>query len=499
MWAGQWRQTAWASLGEAWDVIIIGGGITGAGLAREAARAGLRTLLVEQRDFAWGASSRSSKLVHGGLRYLPQGHVRLVRDSARERERLLIQAPGLVEPVGFLLISRRGDRPGLLVNRVGLAVYDRLAGRRTSRAYSAPELLELAPRLEPGALIGGIGYGEAWTDDARLVLRTLGEAVADGAVAFNYVVAEQLLRRGDQVAGVRLRDGLDDRTADVYGRVVVNATGPWADRLSDQVGVPARLRPLRGSHLAFPDWRLPLAQGIGFLHPIDRRYVFVLPWEGATVVGTTDLDHDQPLTDEPTVTPAEVAYLMAAVTSQFPALNLTLDDVVSTWSGVRPIIAGGRDAPSREGRDYAIWEDHGLVTVTGGKLTTYRLMASAVLARLAARYPDWQHLARPANEPPAEPIGAAPAGGVALSQARWRRLSGRLGSAGAAALVATARSGELDSIPGTPYLWAELRWAARLEGVVHLDDLLLRRLRLGLLSPALSLFYRIADISKLAS
>lgn len=505
MWHGNWRDDIWARLDQAWDVIVVGGGITGAGILREATRLGLRTLLVERRDFAWGASSRSSKLVHGGLRYLKQGRIRLTRSSVREREHLLHDAPGLIDPLGFLLTVYKGSRPSRWTFKAGLSIYDLLARRWQHRYFRRDAFEMLAPHIAHLGLKGGFRYGDAQTDDARLTLRIIREAVADGGVAINYVAAEKLLwDAGNEPAhtsspGIRLRDMTQPRTVEIHARVVINATGAWADRLRGEAGAAMKIRPLRGSHLVFPAWRLPVAQAVGFMHPIDRRPVFILPWEGATLAGTTDVDHGDPLDDEPRISPQEVAYLMAAIEHQFPSLGLTLDDITSTFAGVRPVLDTGKADPSHESRDHAIWNDDGVVTVTGGKLTTFRLIALDVLKAARPRLPGTP--APDANVPVLKPIdmdllkGVEPARRHALDEAARRRLLGRYGS-DAPALIDAAQPGELELIPGTHALWAELRWAARAEGVVHLDDLLLRRVRLGLLLPrgGASLLPRIRSI-----
>jgi glycerol-3-phosphate dehydrogenase len=494
MWEGNWRDEIWSRLGQSqpgqeWDVIVVGGGITGAGILREAARLGLRCLLVDRHDFGWGTSSRSSKLVHGGLRYLKERKLRLTRACVHERERLLEEGPGLIDPLGFLLATYEGDRPGRWTYGAGLSVYDLLALQWSHRHYSAEDFQMLAPHISQAGLKGGFRYGDAQTDDARLVLRVIREAVADGAVALNYVAADGVLRDETQqdmaVTGVRLRDEANrspssGRIMDVYGRVVINATGAWADELRGQIGAPARIRALRGSHLIFPSWRLPVAQAVSFLHPMDRRPVFIFPWEGITLVGTTDVDHDQRLEDEPRIGPGEVAYLMAAVEAQFPSLRLTLDDVISTFAGVRPVIGTGKADPSKESRDHVVWEENGLLTVTGGKLTTFRLIALDALEAVSHRLPDLP----PMDEtvPVLNPVDVELPGAEDLDEGGRRRLLGRYG-AEAPALVAAARPGELELIPGTQTLWAELRWAARAEGVVHLDDLMLRRARLGHVLP----------------
>lgn len=519
IWNMQWRQRSWAQLGllsldqeaaaqgssdkasadRGWDIIVIGGGITGAGILREATRLGLKVLLVDQRDFAWGTSSRSSKLVHGGLRYLKEGKVSLTRDSVRERQRLLGEGPGLIDPLGFLLTNYQGDSPGRWVFRAGLSVYDLLALQWSHRRYTPEELRLLAPHISQEGLEGGLQYGDAQTDDARLVLRIIREAVRDGGMALNYVGAQGLLRdEKDQVVGVRLVDMSprkpgDERirevvSRDVYARVVINATGAWADRLRGQLGENPVIRPLRGSHLVFPTWRLPVAQAISFLHPLDHRPVFILPWEGITLVGTTDVDHNEGTEsaawdNEPRVSAEEVSYLMAAVDAQFPSLRLGLDDVIACFAGIRPIIASGTADPSRESRDHVVWQEHGLLTVTGGKLTTFRLIALDALKAVQPRLP---HMPEPNRKAPVlDQVDMTSLAGIresGLDDGVRKRLLGRYG-AEAQALMAAAQAGELKQVPGTQTLWAELRWAARAEGVVHLEDLLLRRVRLGLLLP----------------
>jgi glycerol-3-phosphate dehydrogenase len=486
VWSRHWRDEAWAQLetgGRKWDLIVVGGGITGAGIFREATRLGLYSLLVEKRDFGWGTSSRSSKLVHGGLRYLKERKLRLTRASVHERERLVHQGPGLIDPLGFLLATYEGDRPGRWIYGAGLSVYDLLALQWTHEHYSADDFQMLAPHISRDGLTGGFRYGDAQTDDARLVLRVIREAVADGGLALNYVAAEELLRGPDHaspVEGVRLQDQVTGRHLEVSGRVVINATGAWADHLREQVGAVPRIRPLRGSHLIFPGWRLPVAQAISFLHPLDRRPVFIFPWESITLVGTTDVDHHQPLDEEPRISGEEVAYLMAAVEAQFPALQLGLEDIVSTFAGVRPVIGTGHMDPCKESRDHVIWEESGLLTVTGGKLTTFRLIALDALRSVRKRLPELP----PVDDevPVLNQVDVELPGAGHLDEETRRRLLGRY-AIDAPALVLAAEAGELEVVPSTETLWAEVRWAARAEGVVHLDDLLLRRVRLGHLLP----------------
>lgn len=474
------RRDEWSGLRASYDLLIAGGGITGAGIALEAARAGLSVLLVEQGDFASGTSSRSSKLVHGGLRYLAEGNVKLTWEAVRERDRLLSEAPGLVEPIGFLFAVHRGDRPGPALVGTGLAVYDLIARRGRHARLTREEFLFRAPHAGAPGLQGGFSYSDATTDDARLVLRVIFEAEAEGAQVLNYVRCEGLLREKGTVFGAVLRDLVTGDEREVHAAAVVNATGAWADRLRGEVGGRPRIRPLRGSHLLFPAWRFPAAQAVTFRHPEDGRPLFAYPWEGLTLLGTTDLDHPASLDEEPSVAPVEAAYLLEAARAAFPSLSLTERDAVSSFAGVRPVIGTGKARPSEESRDHVLWEEAGLLTVTGGKLTTFRLIALDALKLLRRRLPALSRVGADARIFRMDGIGLPTLPG--LDTAAARRLAGRHGRA-AASVVSGARPGELEAIPGTPYLWAELRQAVRAEKVVRLDDLLLRRVRAGILLP----------------
>lgn len=468
------------TLREHWDLIVIGGGITGAGILLEAARAGLSVLLLEKNDFAAGTSSRSSKLVHGGLRYLRQGRFFLTRAAVVERERLLTEAPGLVDPSHFLVPLYAGRPPGRSSLRIGLTIYDRIAGRRTHQYHTAAALREWMPALRPTGLRGGFGFEDAQTDDARLVLRLIQEAEAHGATACNYTAVHSIHRsRAGQVAAVTAVDGRTGLHRRLNSRAVINATGVWAQGLHRPPTARRHLRPLRGSHLVLPARRLPLPTAVSFSHPADGRAVFVLPWEGAALVGTTDLDHRPPLDEEPRPSIAEIDYLLAAANHICPDARLGLDDAVCAFAGVRPVVGRGDRAPSQESRDHVVWARDGLVTVTGGKLTTFRRLAGDALKAVTPwlpRKPD------PVGRKPVfsfRPDPSIPVPGIPPQVAR--RLIGRYGPA-AAALCHAAAAGEREPIPDTPVLWAELPYVAG-ERVHHLTDLLMRRVRLGILLP----------------
>ena len=507
------------------DLLVIGGGIAGAGVALEASRRGVAVMLVEARDFAWGSSSRSSKLVHGGLRYLREGAFALTRESVRERGRLLQDAPGLVEPQRFLMGHYEGRSPSRRTMAAGLAIYDAMAHQRTRAFHTPAQLHVLAPHVATDGLLGASSYLDAKTDDARLVMRVLQEAQQHGARVFNRAAVKSLLRAGDAdmplsslsaegSAGIRPGTVVGARiegegfTGHVRARCVVNATGFWADGLRRGLGAPM-LRPLRGSHLVFPLWKLPVAQSVSLLHPRDGRPVFATPWEGVALVGTTDLDHHDDPDVEPAISAAETAYLLEALRHAFPRLDLRAADAICSYAGVRPVVddaTGGGD-PSKAPREHVVRDERGLITVTGGKLTTFRVNALDALRHAApylAAAPGRGGFAPTViagGEPGAEawtamsasdfayrvadPIFAPQPESPALSalpHGLRGRLIGRFGHH-APALLREAAPADLETVSGTSTPWAELHWALRHEQVRHLDDLLLRRTRLGLLLP----------------
>jgi len=486
-WNQSWRKQSWSELeSSAWDVIIVGGGITGAGIFREAVNAGLRTLLVEQHDFSFGTSSRSSKLVHGGMRYLRNRQFSVTRESVHERQWLLRAAPHLVTPLSFLLPHYNHYSVSRSALHTGIIIYDVMGRIWKHRSYKPQQIANAIPFLDQHGISGAFHYYDAEVDDSRLVLRLLREGAALGGTALNYAKVERFLRtRNGTVCGVQLRDFSDmehRHTAAVQAAVVINASGPWSDELRAILNAPARLRKQRGSHLIFPHKIIPLQQAVTLYHPEDRRAMFALPWEGVTLIGTTDIDHAADLEaaqDEPCASQEEIQYLMQAARATFPDLDLTRDDILSTFAGIRPIINTGKALPSQESRAHLVWEEEGLLTITGGKLTVFRRMAWDVLQSVRSRLngkPPFPTRKRFFNKLPVLPAD------LPMSHEDWFYLAGRYGS-DTPHLIAAADTPDLTQIDPLPNLWAELRWAARSEAVVHLDDLLLRRVRLGLLLP----------------
>jgi glycerol-3-phosphate dehydrogenase len=503
---------------EEYDVLVIGGGITGAGVALDAASRGLRTALVDKGDFAAGTSSKSSKLVHGGLRYLQQREIGLVYESLAERQTLLRNAPHLVRPLPFLIPLFGHD--GVVHKAVArsfstaLWLYDMTGGWRIGsrhRRIDRQEALTHVPGLRADELVAGFLYMDAHADDARLTLAVLRTAVeGHGAVAANYARVTSLLAGADgMICGARLSPRVMPGTAgsfgdaaegpdfDVRARAVVNATGVWADevRALGKEGARPVLRPAKGVHLSVPADRLPC--DIAAVLPVhgDRRSIFVLPWPGSgrTYVGTTDTAYGGSL-DTPTCTPEDVDYLLTAVNRSTTAA-LTPADVSGVWAGLRPLLAAGhgRRVSSRTAdlsrRHSVRTAPDGLVTVTGGKLTTYRRMAEDTMGRVlqvlgsgsgAAKGSHTKRLrliGAPDGASGAEG-GAAPDGAAAIDH-----LASRYGTEAAAVrALAEGRPQLLEPVvDGLPYLGAEVVFAVRAEMAQSVEDVLARRCRAVLL------------------
>lgn len=463
-----------------WDLIIAGGGITGAGIAREAARRGQKVLLVERQDFAWGTSSRSSKMVHGGLRYIAAGDIKTTLHSVQERERLMTEAPGLVDQMSYLMAHYKGGFPGPFVFNSLLRIYDFFAGKKYRKFHKLEDFEFLSPQINEENLLGGTQFADAVTDDSRLVIRVLREAQEDGADVVNYLGVKSLLKEGSKVVGAVLENTENGELYRIKAKVVINATGAWGDEIRGEVSDKKHIRPARGSHIVVPSWRLPVGSAFTAMHPDDKRPIFIFPWEGRTVIGTTDIDNNGIDNSEVSMTRDELLYLMKVVNFQFPKSQLRENDIISSWAGVRPLVSSGALNPSKEKRNHSIWNDNGLVTVSGGKLTTFRLIALDVLKVAGSYLKNFD----------AKDFGADIFTKSAITHSSFvklpsyfqKRLLGHYGMDGNALLEQSCEiEDDFDVIPGAHAMWAELRWSARNEAVVHLDDLLLRRTRIGLL------------------
>ena len=483
MWTKSWRNSIWSQLEQDWDVIIIGGGITGAGVLREAVNAGLNCLLLEARDFSFGTSSRSSKLIHGGFRYLRNKQFDVTYESVREREWMLREARKLVTPLCFLMPNFESYHTSNFMFGFGVVLYDLMGTKWKHRSLKPEKVLEALPTLNTQGLSRIFEYFDAQMDDSRLVLRILQEACALGGTALNYAPVENLLKTADgQVCGVQVRDLThpDQPTLELKSKVVINCSGPWADQIRGHLNLENKIRKLRGSHLIFPKDKLPIPCGVTIMHPDDNRAMFALPWEGVSMIGTTDLDHDPEYENgEPFAVEEEINYILKALQATFPGLDTGREDMISSFAGLRPIISTGKANPSDESRAHGVLEEKGLYTITGGKITTFRVMAIEVLNRARA------HLPGTLQFPTRKRIFKRLPTGLETQELQKQDLAYLLGRYGnlTVEMLSCAQEDEKSRIDYLPNIWAELRWAARSEAVVHLDDLLLRRVRLGLLLP----------------
>ncbi len=494
------RREALAALtGELFDLAIVGGGITGAGVAREAALAGLRVALIEADDFASGTSSRSSRLVHGGVRYLEHGHVSMVFESSHERRVLLSLAPHLVRPLAFTWPVYRGARVPLWKVRAGLTLYDALALFRNQRheRLSRDDVLAREPALAAERLRGGARYWDAATDDARLTLTTAIAARELGAIVINHARAVAGIRDAPhaRLGGVEIEDTLRGERHAVRARVVVNATGPWSDTTAALTGDGAASHQVLGSagaHIAVPRHRVGNNDAVTLVSPIDGRVMFVLPAGAHAIIGTTERPaHSGP--DEIRATELDVDYLLRSVNGCFPNAQLRRDDVISAWAGIRPLAAtrAGEHSANTASREHAVsHREDGLVTVTGGKLTTYRAMAADVLAHARQDLSASKPLAHDAQLVRASESTVLPGGDIELldkavhgaqetvhDAAVAERLVHAYGSRWRNVWSYAQREHALATrvVDDLPYIAAEMVHAVEREMACTLSDVLIRR------------------------
>jgi glycerol-3-phosphate dehydrogenase len=504
------RAQALAALSEnEFDLVVVGGGITGAGVALDAATRGFSVALIERADFAAGTSSRSSKLVHGGLRYLQNFDLALVREALLERQLMVALAPHLVHPLPLVVPAFDGVRPDRLMG-VGLNLYDamsvdrdRLRSRRSEteswsperhRTISGEEVLELLPALAAREPTSGYLFYDCQTDDVRLVLTVLGEAERFGAVCANRVDAISLLDDGGHAYGVRARDRENGEELEIRDANVVNATGVWADELNDDTELP-RIRPSRGTHILLHHEDLPLVGGA--IVPADAgRTIFALPWLGRTLVGTTDLDYEGEL-DHVRPSGEDVNYLLSAI-NEFFGTSFGAENLAGAYAGVRPLISSGDPKKSVDiSRKAELYEaSSGMLTITGGKLTTWRRMAKLTVDRLVER-DSREAPCRTHEIPLGQRIAVEDLPRVeGVPEKSYAALAGRYGYAAREVLALAAERGELAQpiVPGLPDLLAEVTLAARREQARSIGDVLLRRTRLGLLAARELPVQRVADV-----
>ena len=486
------RALAWSAVQAApFDVLVVGGGITGAGVSRDAALRGLRVALVEADDWASGTSSRSSRLIHGGVRYLEHGHLHLVFEASRERRTLLTIAPHLVRPLRFTWPVYRGARIPRWKLRAGLLAYDALSLFRnvgTHHGASRRNILQREPQLRSEGLRGGARYWDASTDDVRLTLANVLSAAEAGAVVLNHVAVRAFAHDAQgRVTGAALVDGTSGHHAMVTAKVVVNCTGPWSDvtRQLDDGAAPGAVLGSKGVHIAVRRDRVPCQDALTLLHPDDGRVFFILPSAVHTIIGTTET----PATTGPAgvrANRADVAYLLRAANHYFPAADLRPAQVISAWAGIRPLVAHAGTTANDASREHHIGASaSGLLSVTGGKLTTYRAMAAEVvdaveraLGRSAltasvtgdAALPGAGDLSHAREMHAAADLIPDPALAAQLVRAygdRWRMVWGLV--------EREPHLGDrLDA--DLPYIAAEVMWAAVAEGAWTVADVLVRRM-----------------------
>jgi glycerol-3-phosphate dehydrogenase len=487
------REASWRELaGQHFDVLVIGGGVVGSGTALDAATRGLRVALVEARDLAAGTSSRSSKLFHGGLRYLEQLEFGLVHEALRERELMLTRlAPHLVKPVSFLypLHGRFWERPYVTA---GLTLYDVMAGGRAvprQKHLTRSGALRMAPALRPDSLIGAVRYYDAQADDARHTMTVARTAAHYGAVVRNSTQVIGFLREADRVSGVRVKDTENGEEAEISASVVINCTGVWTDELQQLAGGRGRfrVRASKGVHILVPRDRI--VSDTGIILRTEKSVLFIIPWGSHWLIGTTDTDWHLDLA-HPAATRGDIDYILEH-TNKVLVTPLTHDDIEGVYAGLRPLLAGESEQTSKLSREHAVARvAPGLVAIAGGKYTTYRVMAADAVDAAAVDIPrrvaqsitdkvpligaDGYHAL--VNQ--AEQIAAR----YGLHPHRVTHLLNRYGSLLHQVLALTDDHRELLSpIPGSPdYLQVEVVYAASHEGALHLDDVLARRTRISI-------------------
>lgn len=481
---------------QTFEVLVIGGGITGAGIARDAALRGFTVALLEKQDFASGTSGNSARIIHGGLRYIESLQFGVVAQACAERRILQTIAPHLVSPLPSLLPLPSDNGPRRSRIRLGFCVYDALALYRNlhvSQHLTAQQLAVAEPAISWRQGRDAIRYWERAVDDARLTLTTIQSACQSGAVALNYIEVISLLKSRGQVVGVGVRDGLTAKTFEVLAARVVNATGPWNDALRklDQTALAPNVRPNKGIHVAVPHTKFPIVGQVNFASAggSRQRMLYAVPWRNTSLIGTTDTDYADDL-ESVYALGDEVAWLLESVNRAFGEVNLSETDVVSTFAGLRPLVHGEGTTAYRATRDHQISiSNSGLISIVGGKLTTHRVMARDVMNVVSA------HLQRGAPcrtarvpldsgvetiEDVTTLVESARAMTTGLEEEVIRYLVSTYGSQCLAVLQLVAQDKGLGRriVMGLPYLYAEIHYAVRHEMAQTLNDVLIRRMRL---------------------
>lgn len=473
---------------EQFDILVVGGGITGAGIARDAAMRGFKTALIDKGDFASGTSSKSSRLVHGGVRYLEMFQFGLVFEASRERRVLWNIIPHLATPLPFLFPVYRDTTWHPQVINLGLWMYDALALFRNYRNHEWLSNSEIARRMKGfdcANINGGAYYYDGQVDDARLTLETIRSAHRYGAVIANYVQVAELIKERNRVVGVRAHDALSGGTIEVRARVVVNATGVWTDTLTqmDDPGSPKRMRPTKGIHIIVPREKLGGDSAVAFPNVNDGRLLYAIPWGKFQIIGTTDTDYTDDY-DHVHANSADVDYVIAAANHAFPATPITRADVISTYAGLRPLICQEGKSASKTSREHEIWTtESGLVSIAGGKLTTYRSMAEQCVDVVAKQLRDQfnivaKHSCLTAKISIVEGNGDTPNDN--LPRDVFEHLVHFHGPEAGRVIEIAKRAPQLARriCDDLPYIWAEIPYAVEQEMAMTITDVLERRLHL---------------------
>jgi glycerol-3-phosphate dehydrogenase len=487
-----------------YDVLVIGGGITGVCIARDAALRGFKTACVEKNDWAFGTSSRSSKLIHGGLRYLEMYEFHLVFEACRERRQLLLNAPHLVYPQAFTFPVYKDDKNGMLMIGLGLWLYDTLALFRNvqnHKMYGAEKTLEKEPGLDGERLKGSGIFYDCSTDDGRLTLAFALSAVDAGADCANYLKVTGFLKDGEKIRGVEVRDELSGEEFDIESRVVVNATGAWDDETCelDEPGAPTKLQLTKGAHIMIPRGRARTVNALPIVSPTDDRLMFIVPRGHFSLIGTTDTYYHDDL-DQPYATAEDVEYMLEALNHALPRAHVDKSDILSTYAGLRPLAMqeGGEDvAESQVSREHRIYQGHsGLLTIAGGKLTTARSMAEEMVDLVNHRLiSEYGIKAKRPCQTRNNPILGTPSEDT---EAKIRALASRvrfdddvlegLLKQGTDALKVLSMVEEDPSLadnlaPGIPHIKAQVKFAADGEMARTVDDFLIRRTEIYYTAP----------------
>lgn len=491
-----------------YDVVVVGGGITGAGIARDAALRGLSVALFEKNDYGSGTSSKSSKMIHGGLRYLEHGEIGLVFESVSERRVQSTVAPHLVRPLPFLIPIYVNNRVGLETMNLGLWIYDTLAlfrAPRMHKTFRGDKAKKLEPLLRSDDLRGALEYYDCFTDDARLVLENIIDAAGAGADCSSYteVIDIERERAGGRVSAVRVRDRLSGVERRVRTRAVLVAVGPWTDEVAGAFGIEFKsklLRPTKGVHLVFPHEKLPLERAVTIISPVDGRVMFAIPWRRRVVIGTTDTDYSG-RADDVHADAEDARYLCESANAYFPSASFSPSDVLATWAGLRPLVNEDAEDESDISREHEIFvRGDGVLVIAGGKLTTYRLMAKEMV-KAAIKWLDSEDalddrkLRRPRTKKRPLPGAAglsdpSPKGVKRLARQLARdhdidrELAEHLAWVYGVRAARIARAIAADPAlgeplqPDLPYVWAEIDFAVEHDLARTVDDVLSRRVPL---------------------